>query len=98
MKNRLKDQLMSAEAKQALGELLWHNPDDGQFYWKVDHGRKTKRGTVAGHRTDQGVFISVKGVLYPAHRIAWLFAYGTWPRSVRHMDGDKTNNRIENLC
>ena len=33
-----------------------------------------------------------------AHRIAWALHYGEWPnKSLDHIDGDRTNNRINNL-
>lgn len=35
--------------------------------------------------------------LYLVHRVVWLFHYGEWPDVVDHIDGDRLNNRIENL-
>lgn len=32
-----------------------------------------------------------------AHRLVWLLHYGSVPAQLDHIDGDKTNNRIENL-
>lgn len=33
-----------------------------------------------------------------AHRVAWLLHYGEWPAGVvDHIDGDPSNNKIENL-
>lgn len=33
-----------------------------------------------------------------AHRIAWLLHYGHWPKyTIDHIDGDGTNNKMENL-
>lgn len=36
--------------------------------------------------------------MYLAHRVAWAIHYGEWPKSdIDHIDGDKKNNRINNL-
>ena len=33
-----------------------------------------------------------------AHRLAWFITYGKWPDlQIDHIDGDRTNNRIDNL-
>jgi hypothetical protein len=44
-----------------------------------------------------GIIISINKVNYLGHRLAWLFAYGRLPSTVKHLDGDKTNNRLSNL-
>ena len=31
------------------------------------------------------------------HRIVWILYYGKWPTLIDHINGDKTDNRIENL-
>ena len=31
------------------------------------------------------------------HRIAWAIYYGRWPIEIDHKDGDKLNNRLDNL-
>lgn len=38
------------------------------------------------------------GKYHKAHRVAWFLTYGEWPKGqIDHIDGDKTNNRINNL-
>ena len=37
------------------------------------------------------------GRTYRAHRIAWVVCHGAWPDHVDHINGDRADNRIENL-
>jgi hypothetical protein len=34
---------------------------------------------------------------HQAHRVAWAIHFGEWPKFIDHINGDKTDNRIENL-
>lgn len=40
---------------------------------------------------------SVFGTNYVAHRVIWKLIYGIDPDQVDHIDGDRRNNRLENL-
>lgn len=31
------------------------------------------------------------------HRIVWFYHYGVWPNIIDHIDGKKSNNKLENL-
>jgi hypothetical protein len=38
------------------------------------------------------------GAVYLGHRLVWLYHNGCWPsKFLDHIDGDRENNRIENL-
>jgi hypothetical protein len=61
--------------------------------------KKAKAGSVFGSDNGfgyiQGKFMNKK--IY-AHRLAWFLVYGEMPNDeIDHINGDKTDNRIENL-
>ena len=70
---------------------------DGQLFWKKSRGnvkKFTKAGTLGSHGYYQIRFL---GKTYLTHRLVYLFVHGQMPSQIDHIDGDKTNNRIENL-
>jgi len=83
---------------QELRRFLDYDPSTGQFTRLVNNGT-AKTGDVAGWIEPSGYRkISIAGRKYYAHRCAILFMTGVWPsQSVDHIDGDRANNRYENL-
>lgn len=82
-------------------ELLSYDQETGVFRWLVDVGRwgRIKAGTDTGTPDFYGhLRIQVDGVLYYAHRLAWLHVTGQWPvGDIDHIDGTPANNRWSNL-
>lgn len=67
----------------------------------VTHNRY-RVGQPAGSINNGGyVKIHIDGVYYSAHRLIWLFIFGDWPSypefEIDHVNGVKTDNRIQNL-
>lgn len=83
---------------EKVRQLLDYDPHTGEFYWVKTKGR-ARAGERAGATDAYGYrVIRVDGVLYKAHRLAWLWVYGCWPDGMLdHIDRDKGNNSIENL-
>ena len=67
------------------------------FVWKVSKGKR-KRGSIAGSLTDGYRGITVDRQNYVAHRLAWFYVHGRWPKAqVYFINGRRDDNRIANL-
>ena len=85
---------------EKLRELLHYDHETGIFTRKVRTSSKTSAGDVAGYlcETHGYWFIGLLGQRYRAHRLAWLYVYGTWPKDqLDHVNRIRTDNRICNL-
>lgn len=87
-----------AIAHERFRALLSYDEDSGSLRWLVSRGR-VKRGDVAGRIGNKGyVIVQVDGRGYHAHRVVWMLKNGEFPTiHLDHIDGDRANNRIENL-
>lgn len=57
-----------------------------------------KIGETAGYTVEGYNYITIDGVAYPAHRLAFLYMTGTYPDSdVDHINMDRGDNRFTNL-
>lgn len=85
--------------QEYLQSVLHYDPETGIFTWKNSgKGRKLGRPAGALHKKLRSVQLQVGGKLYYAHRLAWLYMTGEWPKEhVDHMDGNPGNNRWSNL-
>lgn len=90
--------MTSSLTYKRMREVVRYDRRLGLFYWKVSTGKVT-RGAVAGHTDSSGYTkISIDGVKYFAHRLAWFYCYKTWPtQNIDHIDRCRNNNRIKNL-
>lgn len=70
---------------------------DGNLIWKQQIGRRISVGQIAGRNTGFYRMIGLMGKNYMAHRLIFMFHHGYFPKEVDHIDGNKMNNRIENL-
>lgn len=89
-------------SRTRLRELLDYNRVTGVFRWKYVKGEEaTKRlpGKIAGGPRSKHSYIQLglDGKRYYAHRVAWFYVYGTWPKYIDHRDRNKQNNALLNL-
>lgn len=63
------------------------------------NGRKYKKGTISGNRSPDGyINIKLNGKHYPAHRLAWLYMTGNFPKErIDHINMAPDDNRFINL-
>ena len=82
-----------------LKRQLSYNALTGIFKWKVSTNNAITIGDIAGHAEDSGyISITVNGVFYFAHRLAWFYYYGYWPENqIDHRDRIRYHNWILNL-
>lgn len=82
--------------QERLKELFDYN--NGNLLRKKD-GLRTKIGDVAGWGNGNGyIRLDVDGYKYYAHRLIWIYHNGQCEESmIDHIDGNKSNNKIENL-
>lgn len=99
MNNILAVETLSVER---LREVLDYDPETGVFTWKFrPEARKEWNTRYAGKEAgsvSRYLNIRIGTITHQAHRLAWLHVYGIWPKDqIDHKDGDKLNNRLENL-
>jgi hypothetical protein len=89
-----------AESDFSLSQDLLHELfeyRDGMLFWKIARPHVVV-GQKAGHISDRGYQrVVINNKMYKAHRIIFLMHKGYLPIEIDHIDGDKLNNKIENL-
>lgn len=78
---------------------LCYDEKTGVLTWRIDVSQRKKAGSIAGKSGPRGyVWVTINYVQYLAHRIIWAMYYGEPPPAIiDHIDGNPSNNAIENL-
>lgn len=94
---------MKKPTENYIKNVLLYNPETGEFLWKyrndaLDMWNKTWAGKAAGTSGDKYLKIGLLGKIHAAHRLAWLYMTGEWPKGeIDHINGNKFDNRWDNI-
>lgn len=82
-----------------LHEVLSYDAETGVFRNNFKRGRMADAGAIAGTKHSHGyIEIKIDGVLYKAHRLAWMYVHGEFPQfDIDHISGIRDDNRLGNL-
>jgi hypothetical protein len=91
--------LNSTLTVERLREALHYDPDTGIFTWKIHAGRLFNGMVAGGKSTSHGYkIICIDRQRYHAHRLAWLYVYGSFPdEDIDYINNVRDDNRIANL-
>lgn len=85
-------------SQELLRALLHYNPNTGIFTWLARPPWRTSTSQAGTVGRCGGIRIMVNYKLYGAHRLAWLYITGDWPKDqIDHINHIRTDNRFINL-
>ena len=99
MINKNYDKMLNDLTQTEVKAQFDYDAKSGHLIRKKDeHGRPYNQP--CGHKPTHDGYgrININGKRYLVHRIIWIWHKGTFPsKFIDHIDGNKMNNRIENL-
>jgi hypothetical protein len=83
--------------KDLLNQLFEYK--EGGLYWKVNRNSRARKGQEAGTCLTSAGYkcLNLNYTMYATHRLIFLFHHGFLPEKIDHINGNKVDNRIENL-
>jgi len=85
--------------QDSLKDVLVYDPKTGVFIWLVKPSARVSLGQLAGSIDAKGYrVIKIAGKNHKAHRLAWLWVHGEWPKlDLDFINRNTDDNRIKNL-
>lgn len=82
-----------------LKSITVYDEDTGGLYWRKDTKGRIKNNARIGWTEKTGYRkVEIDGQRYSEHRLVFIYHYGYNPENfIDHIDGNPSNNRIENL-
>ena len=93
--------LKRKEIPEELIRALSYNMEEGKIHWNKkaldELGMRFNPGWVGHVGTNRYLNVNWKGNCYLVHRVIWAMFNPTIPDYLDHIDGDRLNNRLDNL-
>lgn len=84
--------------RDLLLEYLTYCPKTGTVHWKKSPSPRIKIGTLVGYISKDGyMYFGFKNKTLKLHRAIFLMQFGFLPKFIDHIDGNRLNNKQNNL-
>ena len=82
-----------------LQETFQYDPNNGRLRWRKAPCNRVRVGAIVGRTHENGhIEVRFDNRLFMAHHLVWALHYGQLPdRALQHVNGNKADNRINNL-